>query len=484
MAKVVTLVHPQATLQVPAFLFVNKCDLFASDPGLAALPYHLNCGISLSDLGEFVSALDGKPVRISNSNFRGLSHLCDRFGFRALATQISEFRASEDFKKATEAQITIPIPIPMTEINHSGTLFADLFLFTSENAIFECTIGQAIALSPMVREQLSVDACARAFALNDAGAVDTVRHLLSGDAVSIEGLRNGLGRQLCSPVLEQALAGTDLFDLDSVDLSVFSVEALDEVLGLASFSIASEDALLERLLALGDEYHPLLSRIEFRFLNAIDLAILEERFTLPPEWLFYAIPDRLLPPPPSPPPSGWNCAIVPDFPKLFEDFKRSRVNLLWRGGRHGFRADEFHRRCDRHPNTLTVILDTDGNIFGGFTPVEWETLTPNRWTDHSSCWRADPSLRSFLFTLKNPHNVSARRFALKAEEKDRTISCDCYSGPHFSELVVFGDCDDASRGWTEFGTIYNNDTGLDGKTFFTGSAYFQVREIEVFEITD
>jgi hypothetical protein len=126
---------------------------------------------------------------------------------RDLAAQLSQFHASEDFNKDTEAQITIP----MTKINHSGTLFADRFIFPSENAIFECSIGQAIALSPAVREQLSVDACARTFALDDVNTIDSVRCLLSGDAVSIERSRNGLRRQFCSPGLELALAGTDRF---------------------------------------------------------------------------------------------------------------------------------------------------------------------------------------------------------------------------------------------------------------------------------
>jgi hypothetical protein len=65
-----------------------------------------------------------------------------------------------------------------------------------------------------------------------------------------------------------------------VELSVFSVEALDEVLRLASFSIDSEDVLLERLLSLGDEYRPLLSRIPIRFLSATGLAILAEHLSL------------------------------------------------------------------------------------------------------------------------------------------------------------------------------------------------------------
>jgi hypothetical protein len=63
-----------------------------------------------------------------------------------------------------------------------------------------------------------------------------------------------------------------------------------------------------------------------------------------------------------------------------------------------------------------VFLNTDGNIFGGFTPVTCESASDRRN-------KADPSLKSFIFTLNNPHNVQARRFALKAEMKDMAIHC-------------------------------------------------------------
>jgi hypothetical protein len=62
-----------------------------------------------------------------------------------------------------------------------------------------------------------------------------------------------------------------------------------------------------------------------------------------------------------------------------------------------------------------VILDTKGNIFGGFTPVEWES---------GSDFKADDSLKSFIFTLKNPHNIPAKRFALKTVRKHRALYCD------------------------------------------------------------
>jgi hypothetical protein len=248
----------------------------------------------VSDFQEFVSALDGTRVKVTNNNFRGLSQLSEEFHFRDFPTQ----------------------------------LFADQFVFTPENAMLECSVGQAIALSPAVRERLSVDACARTFALNDVNVFDSVQCLLSGDAISIEGSGNGLGRQLCSPGLELALAGTDHFDLDSVDLSVFSVAALDDVLGLASFSMASQDALSERLLSFGDEYHPPLSRTEIQFLSAAGLAVLAEHFAFPPECICGAILNHLLHLPPPPAPSEWFFAIVPDFPELFEDFKKTKFTLL------------------------------------------------------------------------------------------------------------------------------------------------------------
>jgi hypothetical protein len=114
------------------------------------------------------------------------------------------------------------------------------------------------------------------------------------------------------------------------------------------------------------------------------------------------------------PPGRLDSLIVSDFPPLFEEFRAKRFNLLWRGSRDGFTAGEFHRRCHGRANTLTVISDTDGNVFGGFTPVEWE---------NSCSFKGDDSLRSFLFTLRNPHGVPPRKFKLKAEKKQFAISC-------------------------------------------------------------
>jgi hypothetical protein len=177
--------------------------------------------------------------------------------------------------------------------------------------------------------------------------------------------------------------------------------------------------------------------------------------------------------------AGGASVIVADFPEIFAEFHGRRFALLWRGSRDGFAAADFHRRCDGHANTLTVIQDTKGNIFGGFTPIEWESR------QNKPLYRADYSLSSFLFTLRNPYNVPPKTFALRGERKYRAIWCGAWWGPHFDDIIVADNCNACSGSDTHwFGLTYTNDTGLEGYTFFTGSKTFKVREIEVFEIAD
>jgi hypothetical protein len=140
-------------------------------------------------------------------------------------------------------------------------------------------------------------------------------------------------------------------------------------------------------------------------------------------------------------------------------------------------------------------LDTEGNIFGGFTPLKWESREWNRKElNDDNRPKMDDNEKSFLFTLKNPHNFPAKRFKLKTKQKHRAIWCDSECGPCFgaggglflvSDLHVCDNCNTTTKSSTfYFGCTYINDTKLESQTFFTGSAHFQVQEIEVFEITD
>jgi hypothetical protein len=69
--------------------------------------------------------------------------------------------------------------------------------------------------------------------------------------------------------------------------------------------------------------------------------------------------------------------------------------------------------------------------------------------------------------------------------KWQAIYCASEWGPCFDDGIgVHDNCNTNTRSWTRFGNAYTNDTALDDKTVFTGSFNFQVKEIEVFEITE
>jgi hypothetical protein len=159
-------------------------------------------------------------------------------------------------------------------------------------------------------------------------------------------------------------------------------------------------------------------------------------------------------------PPSMDSHIIKQFPiEILSEFKANRFVLLWRGTRDGFQAKIFHERCDGHSNTLTIIEDVHGYIFGGFTPISW---------DSSDSFKADLSGRSFLFTLKNPTGTVPMKFALSL--KDRAIRCTPLCGPGFGsncDLIASDNCNLYPASRTNLGGSYTNSTGRDSTTVFT-----------------
>jgi hypothetical protein len=73
---------------------------------------------------------------------------------------------------------------------------------------------------------------------------------------------------------------------------------------------------------------------------------------------------------------------------------------------------------------------------------------------------------------------------MKPDKVQSAISCDIRWGPSF--CGGFAVADQCNRNITSecgsFGIVYENNTGLTSSTFLTGSEYFTVTEIEVFEV--
>jgi hypothetical protein len=385
----------------------------------------------------FVSALESASVPITKDNMGGLTQLCEEFHFRELAERLSQFRESDDFKEdgtqkdleARKRLLALEERMQQRECDIAALRTELSRQFRAQESASEALLGRVARLE------------AEASALRSAAETETKPALaqLQSDVARLKADFSAL--QLApSPARPPAPAPTPPRPTVPAQKSA----------SVAPAAPTSPPAIPPS--------------------GSVPRAV---------------VPIASAPAPTSPlatPPLGWNSAIVPDFPKLFDDFKKKQFPLLWRGSRDGFAARDFHNRCDGHPKTLTVVLDTKGNIFGGFTPVEWESRTPKG--NGNNCWKADPSLKSFLFTLKNPHNFPAQRFPLKAEE-NRAICCNSDSGPCFCDIYVSDKCNANTDSYTSnFGRRYTNDTGLDVNSFLPGGPFFQVKEIEVFEITD
>ena len=48
--------------------------------------------------------------------------------------------------------------------------------------------------------------------------------------------------------------------------------------------------------------------------------------------------------------------------------------MLFRGTKHGFRAETFHQLCDDQGATLSIIKPDVGRVFGLFTDIPWQTV--------------------------------------------------------------------------------------------------------------
>ncbi len=154
-------------------------------------------------------------------------------------------------------------------------------------------------------------------------------------------------------------------------------------------------------------------------------------------------------------------------------------SLLWRGSRDGFDAETFHLLCDGKANTLTVIKNTNGFIFGGFTSVPWES---------SGNYKADN--RAFLFTLTNPSDMP---FKLRVCTPQKAVYHRSINGPTFGagrDLIVFSLSNTNRKSFMnlhsyKFPNDYNDDiSGTKGGKLIVGGSNenFQTVEIEVFQV--
>jgi len=150
-----------------------------------------------------------------------------------------------------------------------------------------------------------------------------------------------------------------------------------------------------------------------------------------------------------------------------------QLQLIYRGSVDGFGAHNFHKQCNNKGETLTVIKSTGGYLFGGYTPIIWQSKGGFAWDQ-----------RSFVFTLTNPNNIPPTKYSNTGPNHSNQNSIYDHSsrGPSFGyDIQVHDRCNQNTSSATNFPHSFADSTGK-GTTTFTGSPNFQVAEIEVFRV--
>ena len=136
-------------------------------------------------------------------------------------------------------------------------------------------------------------------------------------------------------------------------------------------------------------------------------------------------------------------------------------NLIFRASRDGFKADDFHKKCDWKSNTVTFILTKTGNIFGGFTDVSWDSESD-----------AKEGSNGFIFSLNNReiyYNINVKF----------NIRCLKEYGPIFGnfDLSISNNCNKNKS----YISSYAYDT--QGKEYFLEeNKYFYVEDYETYQL--
>ena len=143
--------------------------------------------------------------------------------------------------------------------------------------------------------------------------------------------------------------------------------------------------------------------------------------------------------------------------------KINKSTLLFRASRDGYKASNFHSKCDGKSNTVTLVETMTGRRFGGFTDAQW---------DQSSSYKTGSN--GFIFSLDNNEIYYNKN-------NQYNIYGTSGQGPSFGgghDFYINDSCNSNNSGENSGHSYETN-----GKKYaLAGSNNFLVRDYEVFQL--
>ena len=154
--------------------------------------------------------------------------------------------------------------------------------------------------------------------------------------------------------------------------------------------------------------------------------------------------------------------------------KDQRWSLIYKASRDGSDAAAFHTRCNNQGPTMTIMKSSNNHLFGGYTAISWTSDTD---------WKQDTT--AFLFTLTNPHEISATKYSIDTAKDAHGVFHHAHSGPWFggaNEFTVSCHGNMYHCITDAFPHVYIDTTG-EGPNTFTGAASCNVPDLEVYKLS-
>lgn len=157
--------------------------------------------------------------------------------------------------------------------------------------------------------------------------------------------------------------------------------------------------------------------------------------------------------------------------------------LVYRGTRDGDSAKEFHKRCDKIGQNLTLVKTDKDKIFGGFTKCNWEI--PEKYLKEMEEEDTESGIQkkdkySFCFTLGSEKKIY-EHCEDEGEEKE-AIFCSPKFGPTFcSNIFAIYNKFLKNGGYSTKKETSCFDGQIDDYEL-TGEKDFKIKELEIYEI--
>ena len=161
-----------------------------------------------------------------------------------------------------------------------------------------------------------------------------------------------------------------------------------------------------------------------------------------------------------------------DLIKLCEFNLDTKWKLIYQASQDGFRAGNFHSKCDDKSPTLTIFrVKQLGYIFGGYTEVKW-----SQFSEHTL------DSNAFIFSLTNKSNKPCK---MMTNDPTKSIYQSSY-GPVFGygDIHIAANSNTTMDSYSNLGYTYTHPKYVykskEIVSFLAGSFQFQLDEIEVY----